>query len=432
MTESCDVVVVGAGAAGLAAARRLGEAGLSTILVEARARMGGRIYTPEPGVELGAEFVHGRPTATLVLLEEAGVSLIETEGEAWAGAGGEFEPAAHRFDGLEPLLALGRKLVRDISAAEFFRQAAREPELADMARWAMRLVEGFDAADPEQASLKAIIEEWSSDAGMDSPQGRPEGGYGGLIAHLAMVLPGRVMRRLEWPVSAVRWSKGKVIVECATGPASISARAAVITLPLGVLQAPADSLGAVRFLPALTSKGDALAHLRTGPVHKVVLHFRSAFWRSLQGGKLRDAGFLFRGTGHFPTFWTALPSEEPTLTAWYGGPGALSISSASDEQVIGYAMESVERLFGAAASVGASLTRAWVHNWQRDPFALGAYSYVGVDGSDARRALAEPVEGTLFFAGEATDWGGEGATVAGALASGERAAKEVLDIIQPS
>jgi monoamine oxidase len=430
VTDRCDVAVVGAGAAGLMAARRLGEAGLSVQLVEARDRLGGRIYTPEPGIELGAEFVHGRPRATLALVDECGGSMLEAEGDYWTGANGEFVAAEDRFAGLGPLLALGRRLPRDVSAAEFFRLASGEPQLADTARWAMRLVEGFDAADPEQASIKAIIDEWSGPAGLDSPQARPAGGYGRLIAYLSQVLPQQVERRLGWPVAAVRWSRGEVALEPAQGDGIITARAVVITLPLSLLQADGRSPGLVRFFPALSSKAEALAHLRMGPVHKVVLRFRSAFWRSLEGGRFHQAGFFFRGQGHFPTFWTALPSEDPTLTAWYGGPGAASISAATDEQLITCAMDSVEQLFGRSVTKGAALERAWVHNWQRDPWAQGAYSYVGVGGEDARRELARPMEQTIFFAGEATDYEGEGSTVAGALASGDRAGREVITALR--
>jgi monoamine oxidase len=429
VTATHDVAVVGAGASGLVAARRLGEAGLSTVLVEARDRLGGRIYSPDPGIELGAEFVHGRPAATLGLLKEAGIELTESEGDYWAGDAGRFEPSQERFRGLEPLLALGRQLPGDIAVAEFLRQAAAEPMLADTARWATRLVEGFDAADPEQASLKSIIEEWSGNAGLDSAQGRPAGGYSGLIAWLSRVMPDRVVRRLEWPVGTIRWAPGSVTLERADGNESIDARAVIITLPLSVLQAAPSSPGGVQFAPPLAAKAAALTGLRMGPVLKVVLRFQSAFWKTWQQGKLRNAGFLFRGTGHFPTFWTALPSDEPTLTAWYGGPGAGSISSYTDQQLIDYAMESLKRLFGSAAQA-ATLDRAWVHNWQRDPFALGAYSYVAVGGEDARRTLAETVDSTLFFAGEAADHTGEGSTVAGALASGERAAREVIAILQ--
>lgn len=424
MTAPADVVVIGAGAAGLMAARRLGEAGCSVELVEARDRLGGRIFTTGPGLELGAEFVHGQPAVTVALLRETGATVIPAEGDHWTGDQGRFRIADDQMGGLGGLIARARRLDADMSALEFFQQAARDPALEESARWATRIVEGFDAADPARASLKAIIDEWSSDAGMDGGHGRPSGGYGALIAHLARALPGVNCRR-SWPVGRVAWSPGAVTVTRADGAAALSARTAVVTIPLSLLQDPAAP-GSVRFSPGLSAKAGALDRLHMGPVLKVLFRFRSPFWRTLDGDRLRDAAFFFRGEGPFPTFWTAAPDPAPILTAWQGGPVAEAISSERDEGLIDRALASLERLFGPGAGVRRHLEGAWVHNWQRDPWARGAYSYVGVGGAGARRALAEPLDATLFFAGEATDDGIEASTVAGALASGARAAREVL------
>lgn len=416
--------MIGAGAAGLAAARALGDAGLRVVLAEAQERVGGRILTPEPGIELGAEFVHGRPEATRTLLREYGDRVVEREGGYWQGAGGRFTEAEDRFDGLGALVALARQAPEDRSAAEFFRDVAKTPALAELATWALRLVEGFDAADPARASVKVLAEEWSGDAGMESPQGRPERGYGALVRHLESRLPPQVELRTAWPVRAVEWSRGRVSV---TGPAGarVEARAAVITLPLSLLT-PSERGARVDFLPALVAKRPALERLHMGAVLKVLLRYESAFWRELDGGRYADAAFFFRGSGAFPTIWTAWPDRAPVLTAWYGGPGAEALSSRSDEAIIAAARESVALVFGAERMAGAALARAWVHNWQRDPWAAGAYSYVGVGGAEARAALAEPLEDTLFFAGEATDASGEASTVAGALASGVRASSQAV------
>jgi monoamine oxidase len=163
-----------------------------------------------------------------------------------------------------------------------------------------------------------------------------------------------------------------------------------------------------------------------GPILKVVLRFSAPFWSQLENGRYRQATFFFRHSGSFPTFWTCRPLDDPLLVAWQGGPLAERLSRLTDREIVAEALDGLQRLFGDSVPVRTLLSQSWVHNWQRDPFSLGAYSYVGVGGLDARRLLAQPLEGTLFFAGEATDHAGEGSTVAGALASGERAAKEVL------
>ena len=128
----------------------------------------------------------------------------------------------------------------------------------------------------------------------------------------------------------------------------------------------------------------------------------------------------------FPTFWTTLPVRTPLLVAWAGGPRAARMSKATKSEVIEHAFASFVSLFGERMDLAESLAGAWVHGWLRDPFARGAYSHVLVGGDDAVDRLAKPLGGTLFFAGEATDTGGEAGTVAGALQSGERAAREVL------
>jgi monoamine oxidase len=117
----------------------------------------------------------------------------------------------------------------------------------------------------------------------------------------------------------------------------------------------------------------------------------------------------------------------PLLVAWAGGPRAQRLSCGADAQnIVGQALATLESMFGKRCNVEGELEAAYYHDWQQDPFARGAYSYVTVGGGDARRLLAAPIADTLFFAGEATDTEGETATVTGALQSGTRAARELL------
>jgi monoamine oxidase len=383
------------------------------------------------GVELGAEFVHGRPRATLALLREAGLKVVPATGQRWVGTDGLLAPAEHRFASLDQLIDAAGQLEHDVPAAEFFGQFREDPHLGESARWARRLVEGFDAADPGRASLKALIEEWSSDAGMGSAQGRPQHGYGALVAHLVERLPASVDLRLQHRVTGIDWSGSPVLVaaEADGVPLSIECRAAVVTLPLGVLQARPGEPGAVRFVPELREKHDALEGLVMGSVLKAALRFKDPFWTRLDGGKYRKAGFFFRMSGHFPTFWSELPEKGTTLNAWYGGPGAALLSLEPPGVIIAEAVESLQTIFGAGVSIRDELDKARVYNWQDDPFSRGAYSYIAAGARGARSALAQPLGSKLFFAGEAADDQGEGSTVAGALASGERAASEVASAL---
>jgi monoamine oxidase len=161
-------------------------------------------------------------------------------------------------------------------------------------------------------------------------------------------------------------------------------------------------------------------------VLKVLLQFREAFWDELSGGRYRDVAFFHPREAPFPTFWTALPLRVPLLVAWAAGPKADRLAHAAKTEIVEHALASLAELFGNRPMIDKLLDSAWLHDWQRDPYARGAYSYVTVGGDDAREQLAEPLRDTLFFAGEAADTEGEAGTVAGALQSGRRAARELL------
>jgi monoamine oxidase len=161
-------------------------------------------------------------------------------------------------------------------------------------------------------------------------------------------------------------------------------------------------------------------------VIKVVLHFREPFWERIDEGRYRDAAFFHAPGAAFPTFWSSMPLRGSLLNAWAAGPNASRLSGKSEAELAHLAIDSLQSGFGKRVRVRRMLELAHLHDWQADPFARGAYSYVIAGGASARKALAAPVEGTLFFAGEASDTAGESGTVAGALQSGMRAARQVL------
>jgi monoamine oxidase len=212
-------------------------------------------------------------------------------------------------------------------------------------------------------------------------------------------------------------------------PFQVEAARAIVTLPLGVLQQRSGMPGAVRFAPTLRDKRPALARLASGPAFKAVLRFRVPFWEAIAQGRFRRAGFFQSPQADFPTFWTPYPARAPLLVAWAGGPRARRLARVDVAEVTRRAVASATFLFGGRVEVESELEGGYLHDWQSDPFARGAYSYVKVGGQGARKALAQPLLDTLYFAGEAADYGGETGTVAGALQSGACAARMLLQAI---
>jgi monoamine oxidase len=431
-----DVVILGAGAAGLAAAAELARSGKSALVLEARDRIGGRVWSLDvPGlpvpVELGAEFIHGRPAATFSLMRQAGIAAIDAPIVRLAVRDGKLRPRGEGvYESIQRILrrhigALGKK---DVSFESFLARG-RHGLSAEARTFARMRVQGYDAADPARASARAIAEEWGVEDAASSGHFRPQGGYGALLAVLAGGLRGsRVELRLQSVVRAVRWKRGAVEVEGAVLGKTFRATAlrAIVTLPLGVLKLPSRAAAAVRFMPPLTEKRPALDGLVSGAVIKAALLFRTPFWEELDAARYGEVSFFHSPQAAFPTFWTALPERAPLLIAWAGGPKAARLADATAPDIVHQAVTSLASVFGKRSGIEKRLAAAWVHHWQQDPFACGAYSYVAVGGHGARRALAEPLRDTLFFAGEAADFEGEHGTVAGALQSGTRAAREVL------
>lgn len=433
MADGWDVIVIGAGAAGLAAAAALSRSGRSALVLEARDRIGGRVWTRlEPAltapVELGAEFIHGDSPETRELLRQTGAPAVDTSGEHWALMDGRLQRRTESLLGkVRAAFEAGGVLSHpDISLEDFLASDAGRALPEEARAMARAFVSGFDAADPQLVSLHSVAEEWRSGGMLDSSQSRPAGGYHAALLALAGALDtSRVHLQLQTVVTAVRWSDRSVEVESRwlDQPFRVTARKAIITVPLGVLKAPDGAPGAIRFAPSLGEKQSALRGLLAGPVLKVALYCRRAFWEEVDDGRYADASFFHAPAKLFPTFWTALPLRAPLLNAWVGGPSAGRLCELSDEEIIRHAMSGARDMFGGIAAL--ELQAAYVHNWARDPYARGAYSYVAAGGGAAREALATPLAGTLFFAGEATDTTGDAATVTGALRSGARAALEV-------
>ena len=424
-----DVAVLGAGAAGLMAARALARAGLDVVVLEARARTGGRIWTrrvpelPVP-VELGAEFLHGSTPRTDRILREARATAVSVGGDHVALRNGRVRSGGGSFArDLDRVLRRVDPDEDDLSLADFLAQKPGGRTLAQARATTLGFVEGFHAAPAADISVQSIAPEPGDSASEAATHmGRVVAGYDTVVETLARGLT----IRLRHVVRAVRWRRGSVeLAGSAKGRTfRVRARAAVITAPIGVLQH-----GALRFDPLPDGLQRALEGIGMGAATRLVFAFERPAWNEARpfAGRRREAGFLHVGEGGpFPVWWTALPERAPMLVAWTGGPAADTISAQPLEHQRKVALRGLARALGTTArKLESAVTGAWTHDWQRDPYARGAYSYTRVGGANAARKLARAIEGTLFFAGEATDAEGSG-TVEGALASGQRAAHQVL------
>lgn len=419
-----EVIVIGGGAAGLAAANALARGGRRVLLLEARRRLGGRIWTRQPRgwawpVELGAEFIHGRAPEIFGRTAAAHHAVEAVGGEwGWAETGGEAEAPGW---GWEERLAAMPPPRRDRPFADWLGEARLPTEQEAMAR---AYIAGFHAADPGAISLRSLILGLRAERAIGGDQSyRLATGYGPLVARLAAECrQAGVRMQTGAAVTAVRWAPGAVTVTA--GGRQHRGAQAVVTLPLSLLQGVRGA-AAVEFVPALAAKRPALAGLAMGPAVRLVLRFRRRFWRGqpLHAGYAAGA-FTFAPQAALRAWWLG-PDDAPQLTAWAAGPAARALPRGA--ALAAAALETLAAITGwSTRRVKRELLGAHGHDWQRDRFSAGAYSYALAGGAGAFADLAKPLASTLFFAGEATEGHGHHATVHGALASGERAARELL------
>jgi len=424
-SQEYDVLVVGAGIAGLAAALTLAEAGKHVLLVEARERVGGRIWTvptedTELPVELGAEFVHGMPPELWQLIEESGLRTFELDGSDICFKEGILVECSR-----DDSFSLLEELSEDQPDLSFAEWIATKNVKEETARAATAFVEGFNAADARRIGTAALAKQQAAEDAIEGERGfRIEDGYAALTAYLLKRFEeagGSVC--LSTLVEAVRWQKDSVRVAARHTSDSqrmdFAARQCVVTLPLGVLQA-----GHVTFDPEPQPVMQAAARLAIGSARRITYLFRVRFWQE----RTPEMSFLFVDEGTPRVWWTPSPHAAPQLTGWVGGPKALDAASANDDDFAQAGVRSLSKIFSMAETELHALLISWhTHDWQRDPLSLGAYSYAPKGAVDASDAMAEPVAETLYFAGEHTDTTGHWGTVHGALRSGLRAAKQVLE-----
>ena len=422
-----DVIIIGGGAAGLMAAKILSASNKKILLLEAKERLGGRIFSVDNfsfPAEAGAEFIHGNLKTTFDLLKEVDIKKKKVKGTFCRVENGKWYAGDHLVPGWELLIQKMKDCKKDVSIDDFLETSFKEKKYAALKDYFTKYIEGYDAADPANTSVFAIRKEM--EAG-DQPQYRPQQGYNSLIDFLkdACVRNGVVIKINE-PVKKVSRDKS---IEIFTSLKKYLCKKVICAVPLGVLQATKKQNGFIEFPQFLKGHIDAAKKIGNGPVIKFLLEFDSAFWIDeafLKEKNIPAPSYFFTDT-MIPTWWTQYPSKKPLLTGWIAGPSALKMKNYSTSQFKEIILASLSRAFYLPVeNLQKRLKDFRVMNWINEDYILGGYSYPTLQTKTARNILCGPFENLFYFAGEYVPHDSS-STVDAALLSGKLVAEEIVN-----
>jgi monoamine oxidase len=438
-TEEVDVLVVGAGFAGLAAALRLTEADRRVVVLEASGRIGGRALTDYRlgnGVplELGAQMVHGRTAVTHAWIAREGLHtrplplyqrsriVVRRRVASFPWLALPLHPVVGVRASYDGFVRLPRMIDAARPPDRSLEQFLREHGVAPAARLLVTILYAHVyAADPDAIGVMGPAEEYRQ---ASEPYGfrnfQLAEGYSALVGRVSARLADRIRR--NHPVTEVHLTPAGVRVHASDPdgrPTEFRANGVIVTVPLGVLKS-----GAITFDPPLPGeKRVAIDRIAFGDAYALQLRVRDGTLRR----QLGDFGLVWGDTpASFYRPRVALGERPEFVTAFTVGREARRRAALPDDALVAATVAEWNEVLPPEVTLGT--VEAWaVHRWTNDPWVRGAYSFLPPGaGLAERRALAAPVEGRLFFAGEATDLAGQSGTIAGAIDTGRRAAEEFL------
>lgn len=415
-----QVLIVGAGVAGMYAAHLLDQKGVSVLVLEASDTHGGRVRPLENFadfvVELGAEEIHGENSIYYKIAQESGATLIDKPLENYYFIDGELldEEAAEEnkdfIEAMDFIDSIQDYSGDDISLADYLKSEDIDEKVHHIVSAEVANEHGTSAERIGMAGL--ALEEKIWEAGEENFILANRSHISIIEQHCKSILDKIAYRKA---VKSIDYSEELTSVLTQDG-STYKAKAVIVTVPLTMLQA-----NTINFYPVLPKeKQNAIQKIGMDAGMKIILKFSKAFWQP-------DTGSIFGKL--IPEYWVSSEGrsvETYVLTAFVNGKNAEYLSSEGDNAVA-LVIDELSTIF--KDNISAYLEKSYLIDWAKEPFIRGAYSYDKMGIGESRKILAEPVENTLFFAGEATCTNGHHASIHGAMESAKRAADEVCEAL---